>query len=167
MPSSEFMAPFSGETDNAGCVFLVLAGLPLAACNPELNWREVRADSHSLTVLLPCKPDRGARVVSLAGRHPDEHAGLRGGWRHLCRGLCRLADAGQAGPECSGTGVQATLANMRAARRCSSPLPWPLCRGGAVRRPGQRPDGKAIAKPGGCTFRKAQRMYQAVIYADG
>ena len=35
----------------------------LAACNPALNWREVRFDGLATRVLLPCKPDRAERAV--------------------------------------------------------------------------------------------------------
>jgi hypothetical protein len=37
----------------------------LTACNPALNWREVRFDGLPLRVLLPCKPDRAERPVEL------------------------------------------------------------------------------------------------------
>ena len=37
----------------------------LAACNPALNWREVRFDGLATRVLLPCKPDRAERAVQL------------------------------------------------------------------------------------------------------
>jgi len=41
--------------------------LPLVACSPALDWREVRpADSDALA-LFPCKPERFARRVPLAG----------------------------------------------------------------------------------------------------
>ena len=36
------------------------------ACTPALNWRDVTVDR--MTVLLPCKPDRAQRVVSLGQR---------------------------------------------------------------------------------------------------
>jgi hypothetical protein len=46
-------------------VRLSSAGL-LAACAPVLDWRELRPEGSSLAVLMPCKPDRRARNVSLA-----------------------------------------------------------------------------------------------------
>jgi len=67
---------------------ILAAVLVLAACSPELNWREVRADPTALTVLLPCKPDRGTRTVPLAGRDTPLNR-LRCRRRHLCGGLCR------------------------------------------------------------------------------
>ncbi|MFM6992478.1 MAG: hypothetical protein ACKOWD_14615 [Rhodoferax sp.] len=39
----------------------------LAACQPGLNWRAARADGTGLTALLPCKPERTSRRISLGG----------------------------------------------------------------------------------------------------
>ena len=39
--------------------------LLLIACNPTLNWREVRFDGLPSRVMLPCKPDRAERQVPL------------------------------------------------------------------------------------------------------
>ena len=41
------------------------AALLSSACNPSLNWREVRFESVPGRVLLPCKPDRAERQVPL------------------------------------------------------------------------------------------------------
>ena len=38
-----------------------------SGCTPAFNWREVAFDGQPVTALLPCKPDRGARQVVLAG----------------------------------------------------------------------------------------------------
>lgn len=42
-----------------------------AGCSPAFNWRTVRADAPGLELLLPCKPDKGARSVPLAGQPVD------------------------------------------------------------------------------------------------
>lgn len=47
-------------------LFFLVVG-PMAACAPELNWRDVRPDG-ALQVLFPCKPNRQTRVVPLGGR---------------------------------------------------------------------------------------------------
>ncbi len=44
---------------------LLGATLLSSACNPSLNWREVRFDGLPGRVLLPCKPDRAERQVPL------------------------------------------------------------------------------------------------------
>lgn len=46
----------------------VLAGVFASACAPALDWREVRAEGSGIVALFPCKPDRHARTVALAGR---------------------------------------------------------------------------------------------------
>ncbi|MEO7009554.1 MAG: hypothetical protein ABI156_10435 [Caldimonas sp.] len=45
-----------------------LLGL-LAACTPTLDWREVRAEDDALAALFPCRPERHARTVPIAGIH--------------------------------------------------------------------------------------------------
>lgn len=49
----------------AAYALLAIAAL-LAACNPQLNWREVRLGR--LTTLLPCKPDTASRQIALEGQ---------------------------------------------------------------------------------------------------
>ena len=44
------------------------AVLALAACSPALNWREVRPANTSLSLLLPCKPDKAEKIVPLGGQ---------------------------------------------------------------------------------------------------
>lgn len=39
----------------------------LAACSPTLDWREVRPTGSELKALLPCKPERVTRALTLAG----------------------------------------------------------------------------------------------------
>jgi hypothetical protein len=43
----------------------------LAACTPTFNWRVVRAESIPLKAMLPCKPDKAKRTVSMAGREVE------------------------------------------------------------------------------------------------
>lgn len=40
----------------------------LAACTPTYDWRENRAPGTGLTTMFPCRPDRHARRVEVAGR---------------------------------------------------------------------------------------------------
>lgn len=41
----------------------------LVACTPALDWREVHAQGDALAVLFPCRPERHARTIALAGAH--------------------------------------------------------------------------------------------------
>ena len=40
----------------------------ISGCSPRFDWREIPLADVGLTVLLPCKPDRGERAVTLAGQ---------------------------------------------------------------------------------------------------
>lgn len=44
---------------------LVLVGL--GACSPALDWRETAAEGSGVVAMFPCRPDRHARTVELAG----------------------------------------------------------------------------------------------------
>ena len=44
---------------------LVLAGL--GACSPTLDWRETAAEGSGVVAMFPCRPDRHARTVEIAG----------------------------------------------------------------------------------------------------
>lgn len=52
----------------------LLLGAALIGCSPTFNWRELRADPAPLRIVLPCKPDSGARKVPMAGREVELHA---------------------------------------------------------------------------------------------
>jgi hypothetical protein len=44
-----------------------LAALSAAGCSPELNWREARSADAEIVAMFPCKPQRLARDLVLAG----------------------------------------------------------------------------------------------------
>ena len=44
-----------------------LVALAMLGCTPALDWREVRSPDSGAMALFPCKPDRYARTVTLAG----------------------------------------------------------------------------------------------------
>lgn len=48
--------------------FLACAlALAAAACTPSLNWREIQPEGSELFAMFPCKPERFARRLTLAG----------------------------------------------------------------------------------------------------
>lgn len=51
----------------------LVAALGLVACSPALNWREIRPEASGLVALFPCKPDRFARTLVLAGGQARMH----------------------------------------------------------------------------------------------
>lgn len=147
---------------------LVLCGICLlAACQPTLNWREIRVDSPSLILMLPCKPDRGSRPVNLAGRQVTmSMVGCEAGGTTFALAWTDLP-AGLSGPQWIGHWKQATLANMRAAAPALE-QPWTapsLPQGLRVQAAGQRPDGAAIQGQAGYLARGGQ-VFQAVVYGE-
>src|SRR5258706_10434748 len=46
---------------------LFVAAIGLVACTPTLNWREIQPEGSELFAMFPCKPERFARGVPLAG----------------------------------------------------------------------------------------------------
>lgn len=51
---------------NATLIVLLSAGL--GACAPALDWRDVRPEGSGVMAQFPCKPDRHARTVPIAGQ---------------------------------------------------------------------------------------------------
>jgi hypothetical protein len=45
----------------------LIAGAAMAGCSPSLDWREVRPEGGGVVALFPCRPDRHARNVVVAG----------------------------------------------------------------------------------------------------
>ena len=145
---------------------LCCAGL-LAACQPTLNWREIRIDTPSVVLTLPCKPDRGTRTVDLAGRQVAvSMVGCEAGGNTFAVAWSELP-AGQTAPEWIGHWNKATLSNMRAANP-GQEMPWTapsLPQGLRVTASGQRPDGRAV-QGHAAYLARGNHVYQLVVYGD-
>ena len=50
----------------AAAVFFSVLGL--SACQPSLNWRTVQMPETTLSLELPCKPDKTTKPVTMAGQ---------------------------------------------------------------------------------------------------
>jgi len=149
------------------------AVLGLAACQPALNWREVRSGVHRLVVLLPCKPDQGSREVPMAGTPVQlDMQGCEAAGSMFAVSHARLADPAQAGPALAGWKT-AVLANMHAGSTQDQPfvLPGALALGEAVRTraTGQGADGRAVAAEAVWFARVGPAgvdVFHAVVYAQ-
>ena len=148
---------------------VVLAAALAAGCSPTFNWREVRAEPAPLKVMLPCKPDKGARRVPMAGREVElGGVGCEAGGVTFAVLSADLGDASRAA-EALEQWNRATLANLRASASRSQPFVPP----GALALPtslrvaaqGQRADGSAVHGEA-AYFARGARVYQAVVYAD-
>lgn len=149
-------------------VFLAGAAA-LAACSPTFNWREVRAEPTALRAMLPCKPDKGARAVPMAGRDVSlQVLGCDTGGATFAVLFADIGDPGRAA-EVLGQWKIATLSNMRsAAARENSFRP-----DGALALPqslqvvasGSSADGSKVESQA-AYFAHGSYVFQAVIYAD-
>ena len=87
----------------------------VAACSPTFNWREVRAESVALKATLPCKPDKAARTVPMAGRQVElKVLGCEAGGATFAVLTGDIVDPLRSG-EVLAQWRAATLANMRSA----------------------------------------------------
>ena len=150
---------------------LAAALLSLAACSPTFNWREVRAESASLKAMLPCKPDRGARTVPMAGRQVElQVLGCEAGGATFAVLTGDIGDPLRSG-EVLAQWRAATLANQRAAPGGAQDRPFlpagamALAQSLRVSAAGQRADGSKVESQA-AYFARGSRVVQAVIYAD-
>ncbi len=156
----------------AVCGFFALTGLLLAAgCSPKLNWRDAQPSNSGLTLLLPCKPDKGDKIVPLGGQ-PTKMSmlGCDAGGATFAVAVADLGD-GVNLPEVLKQWQSITLANMKAmpATTQSRPLrvsgassePAPVL----VSAQGQRPDGSTV-NGWAAYFAKGSQVVQVVMYAS-
>jgi hypothetical protein len=144
--------------------------LALAACNPALNWREVRPEGTRLSLLLPCKPDKARKVVPLGGQATTlAMLGCEAGGATFAVAVADVGDAARAAPVLA-LWQELTLANMKAAPGSGQPLPLRIpgaTAGTAVSRvqaQGQRADG-SIVRGQAAYFAQGSQVFQAVMYA--
>lgn len=149
---------------------VVVSGLlALSACSPSFNWRETRLEGSSLLALLPCKPDRGSRMIPLAGGAVELHmSGCEAGGAMFAVSHADLQDADKAGVALAHWKA-AMLENMHATS--SQELPFRPRGASALPQPfrmvaqGSRPDGRPVAAQG-AWFAQGAQVFHAVVYAD-
>ncbi len=99
---------------------VLVAGAALA-CSPAFNWREAPVGGDGLVALLPCKPDRATRDVTLAGeRVALEMAGCEAGGATFTVARTLAADVPQAAARLRAW-QESIAANLRAAAPQSEP----------------------------------------------
>jgi hypothetical protein len=150
-------------------IMAALAGsTALAACSPTFNWREVRAEATGLKAMLPCKPDKATRSVSMAGQQVSlEALGCDAGGSTFAVLSAEVAP-GSVG-EVLGQWKAATLASLHSNSAEEKPFRPP----GALDLPqslqvvasGRRADGSPVQGQA-AYFARGRHVFQAVIYAD-
>jgi hypothetical protein len=157
-------APRAAEVGRA-CV----ASLLLVACAPALDWRDVRPDGSSLTLLMPCKPTAQERRLPLAGVtvRLSLHACSADGqtW-----GIAHADVEDPARVEAALTELRtAAAANIAAgpAERLPLQVPGatPQPAGERVRFDGQLPDGRAVQAQL-AVFAQGTRVFQATALGE-
>lgn len=148
---------------------IALSGWALAACSPVFNWREVRALPAGLKAALPCKPDKGARDVSMAGRDVSlQVLGCDTGGATFALMFADIGDAGRTG-EVLALWKAASLANLRSTAARETPFVpagAPALRESVqVVASGARADGSPVESQA-AYFARGSHVFQAVIYAD-
>jgi hypothetical protein len=79
---------------------VLAAGVVLAACSPEHDWREVRADEAGYRVMLPAKPASMTRAIHLETMRVDmSMQGAQAGGVSYTIGAVRLPDTSDAARE--------------------------------------------------------------------
>ncbi len=146
-----------------------LVACSLVACSPALDWRDVQPTDSGAAALVPCKPDRFARMVTLAGTTVQmvlascSAAGTTYALSHA-----ELDDPAK---------VAAALSELRAAAArniggaphdarpftVSGMTPNPLAERLAIE--GRRADGHAVHEQA-AFFARGMRVYQATVVGE-
>lgn len=140
-----------------------------AGCSPTFNWREVRAEPSGLKVMLPCKPDKAARRVPMAGGEVELSVlGCDTGGATYAVLQAELADAARA-DEVLVQWNRLTLSNMKAegsprSRAFVPPGADALPSSQRVSAQGRRADGSPV-RGEAAYFARGRHVYQAVVYA--
>ncbi|MFZ2738771.1 MAG: hypothetical protein WBI20_07490 [Burkholderiaceae bacterium] len=147
-------------------LFVVLG---LGACSPSFNWREVRLDDSGLLALLPCKPDRGSRLLPVAATERVIHmAGCEAGGALFAVSTTELSSPDQLLPVLN-QWRHATLSQLRA--QVSSAQVFvvkgaiPLPQSELLLAQGVRADGSAVQAQL-LWFARGSRIFNAVVYSD-
>ena len=148
---------------------LLASAAALAACSPTFNWREVRAEPTALKAVLPCKPDKGARTVPMAGRDVSlEVLGCDTGGATFAVLFADIGDTSRLG-EVLALWKTATLLNLHseAAREFAFRPPGALDLPQALQvvASGKRADGSRVESHA-AYFARGSHVFQAVIYSS-
>lgn len=146
-----------------------LGAWALAGCSPTFNWREVRAEPTPLKAMLPCKPDKGSRQVTMAGRPVELRVlGCDTGGATFAVMFADVGDASRSADVLAHWKL-ATLANLRAGSSRELAFRPPgaiaLAPSAQVAATGRRSDGSAVESRA-AYFARGRHVFQAVIYAD-
>jgi hypothetical protein len=147
----------------------LLASLFGVACSPTLDWRELRPEGSGIAAMFPCKPDRHARPLRVAG-HPVRMEMLvcSAGGATYALAFADLPDpaavpvALQELRELAGTNIAAAPVPPL---RLQVPGMTPYPQAARVSLSGRLPDGAAVQEQA-VFFAKGLRVYQASVIGE-
>jgi hypothetical protein len=145
---------------------IVLLVWGLAACSPELDWREVKADGAALTALFPCRPEHRTRTVALAGAVARmEMVSCAAAGSTFAVSYADLPEPAAVGNALESLRSLAVV-NLGAATPASLPFAvrgmTPNPRAARLRVDGRLPDGSAVQEHA-VFFARGLRVYQASV----
>jgi hypothetical protein len=145
---------------------LGLVSLALGACNPTLNWRELRPEGAPLLMLMPCKADTATRPVPMLGQPTELHMhSCEAGGLTFAVAWAELADASRAS-EALDQWKTASLAAIRVAPGSSQNREAKVAGATTVHgvtAQGSDHLGKALQTQA-AYFAQGSKVYQAAIY---
>ena len=152
-------------------IYVAMASMALAACNPTFNWRDVRPDGTRLGLLMPCKPDKAQRTVTMAGQLTELNLlSCDTGGVTFAVAVADVTDAAKVAAALT-QWQSATLANIKAlptagvALKVAGLAGFGGGGGVLVKATGLRPNGQAVSSQA-AYFAQGSQVFQAVMYAD-
>ena len=147
---------------------LTVQALVLSACNPTFNWRDVRPDGSRLALLMPCKPDKAQKAVSMVGQATDLMVlSCDAGGATFGVAIADVKDAARATAALA-QWQSATLSNMKAVANTPAAaikLAGLTSTGVMVKATGQRANGQAVSSQA-AYFAQDATVFQVVMYAN-
>ena len=137
-----------------------------AACSPTLDWREFVPQGSEISVTFPCRPDRSARPVMIAGaRTQMEMLACSAGDATFALAFVGVADPARIGATLAALRDSA-VANVRGGEPRSAGLQikgmTPNELAGRLAVTGRLPDGAAVQEHA-AFFTRGLRVYQATV----
>ena len=143
-----------------------LGAAACAACSPALDWRAFVPEGSELSVSFPCRPDRTARLVTIAGaRAQMEMLACSAGDATFALAFVDVADPARIGATLAELRASA-VANVRGGAPRSAPLQikgmTPNEQAARLAVSGRLPDGAAVQEHA-AFFTRGLRVYQATV----
>lgn len=151
---------------SAASVAALSALTAFAACSPALDWRAFEPEGSGVVASFPCRPDRHARSVPLAGSTVRmEMLVCSAGGTTFALSYADLADPTRIGPALAEL-RHVAAGNIGAAEPTAAPVQvpgmTPNAEAGRVALSGRRPDGSTIEQQA-IFFTRGLRVYQASV----